>query len=703
MSIDRYPGAERLDLTEEIHGRLVADPYRWLEDAADPRTRAWSAAQDELFALWQASWRADPQDGRLRSRLAELADAGSVSVPQWRGERRFFTRRGPGQEHEVLVTTGPDGVERVLIDPAALGPSGDTRLGGWFPSAEGLRVAYLLSEAGSEPAVLRVLDVVTGDVIGAPIDRTRGTEVAWLPGGEAFYYVRHDAGRRRVYLHRVAAGPDADVRVFGDELPEGAYPVPVVCDGGRKLWVLVDFGPVRTDAYLAGLCDGNIEAPRLRRFQAGVDAIFQPVSGPDGQIYVITDRDAENRRLCVTGPDRAGYEHWRTVLPEDPAAVLKEVAIVSGGGLERPLLLALRARHALSELTVHDMETGSVLTEVRVPGLGTVRDLRVHPDGGPFAWFSYTDFLTPPAVYRLDARTGAVSTWASPGGAGAGAAAAAEPGTVEVRQVSYPSRDGTLVRMFILSPAVPGGQAPGQLRAAVLYGYGSFGGSRSPDFSPLRLAWVEAGGVYAIANVRGGGEEGNAWHRAGMRGSKQNGIDDLHAAGDYLVGQGWTTRDRLGIHGGSAGGQLVGAALVQRPGAYAAVLCSAPQLDLVRYERFGIGRLMTREYGSASEPEEFGWLLARSPYHHVRDGVAYPAVLLTVFGNDVRVDPLHARKMTAALQHATSAPPAERPVLLRCEPGAGHTGRSVSRSVELWADQLGFFARQLGVTGGGDR
>jgi len=239
--------------------------------------------------------------------------------------------------------------------------------------------------------------------------------------------------------------------------------------------------------------------------------------------------------------------------------------------------------------------------------------------------------------------------------------------------------------------------APDGSRPAILYGYGSFGSSRSPDFSPLRLAWVEAGGVYAIANVRGGREEGNAWHRAGMRENKQNGIDDLHAAGDYLVGRGWTTRDRLGIHGGSAGGQLVGAALTQRPDAYAAVLCSAPQLDLVRYERFGIGPLLAREYGSAGDPEEFGWLLARSPYHHVRDGAAYPAVLFTVFGNDVRVDPLHARKMAAALQHATSAPPGERPVLLRRELGAGHTGRSVSRSVALWLDQLGFFTRQLGA------
>jgi prolyl oligopeptidase len=241
-----------------------------------------------------------------------------------------------------------------------------------------------------------------------------------------------------------------------------------------------------------------------------------------------------------------------------------------------------------------------------------------------------------------------------------------------------------------------GGAAAGRL--AILYGYGSFGSSRTPDFSVLRLAWVEAGGVYAIANVRGGGEEGEAWHRAGMRANKQAAVDDLHAAGDYLVDRGWTTRDRLGLHGGSAGGLLVGAALTQRPQAYAAVLCSAPDLDMVRYERFTLAAA-AQEFGSAADPEEFGWLLAISPYHNVRPGAAYPATLFTVFEGDVRVPTLHARKMAAALQHATSAAPADRPILLRREFGVGHIPRGVSRLVPLWLDQLAFFATQLTPAG----
>ena len=693
-----YPEAERLDVVEEIHGHHIADPYRWLEDLGDRRTRDWCTQQDELFGEWQARWLGDEASGRLRRRLAALADTGSVSVPVWRGGRQFFTRRGPGQEHEVLLTAGPDGVERVLIDPAAIDPSGSTTLDAWFPSQEGGLLAYLLSAGGTEQSLLRVLDVITGEIVDGPVDRTSHSMVAWLPGGAAFYYQRLPAPdqvpvgeerlHRRVYLHRVGTDPDRDVLVFGDGLPWTWYFVPAVSADGTRLRIMVHWGPVRTDIYLADLEADGVEAPRFTAVQQGVDAISQPSFGRDGRIYVLTDREAPIRRLCAVDRGHLDYEHWHTVLPEDPEAVLEDFAILDGPRLERSLLLAVRSRHALSELTLHDLATGELVASVPVPGLGTIQGLTEHPDGGPFAWFSYTDFRTPPRVYRFDARTGEVAMWApSPGGA--------EVGDVEVRRVSYASPDGTAVGLFILSPT----GEPDWPRPVILYGYGSFGHSRTPAFNALRLAWVEAGGVYAIANVRGGGEEGQAWHRAGMRENKQNTFDDFHAAGDYLVNQGWTTRAQLGIHGGSAGGHLVGVALTQRPDAYAAVLCSAPTLDMVRYELHPSGA-QAREYGSARDPEEFEWLLASSPYHHVRQGAAYPAILFTVFEGDARVDPMHARKLAAALQHATSASPEDRPILLRREFGVGHTTRAVSRSVPLWLDQLGFFARQLGLRTG---
>jgi prolyl oligopeptidase len=302
-------------------------------------------------------------------------------------------------------------------------------------------------------------------------------------------------------------------------------------------------------------------------------------------------------------------------------------------------------------------------------------------------WFGYTDHRTPDQVCRFDARTGEVDVWApSPGGD-------AELGEVHVRTEQYTSKDGTRIQLTILAPS----EDPDRARPTILYGYGGFDISLRPLYAAQRLAWVEAGGVFAVANLRGGGEEGEDWHRAGMFGNKQNVFDDFQAAGDYLVEQGWTTREQLGIFGGSNGGLLVGAALTQRPEAYAAVVCSAPLLDMLRYELFGLGATWNVEYGSAQVPEEFEWLLGYSPYHHVREGAAYPATLFTVFEGDTRVDTLHARKLTAALQHATSAAPADRPILLRRELNVGHGQRAVSRSIPLWIDQLAFLAHQLGL------
>jgi prolyl oligopeptidase len=689
-----YPEAERLDLVEVMHGHRIADPYRWLEDPGDQRTRDWCAQQDSLFARWQAEWTTGgPGQARerLAGRLAALADAGTVSAPVWRGERQFFTRRGPGQDHAVLLTAGPDGAERALIDPSALDPSGQTTLDGWFPCRDGRLLAYLISVGGNEESVLRVMDVTTGQTIDGPIDRTGNSEVAWLPGGAAFYYRRRPAAGAeagegpRIYLHRLRTGPDQDVLVFGAGLPRRAYPAPAVSRDGRWLRIEVEWGPLRTDLYLADLADGRIEAPWLVPVRGDADGLLSASAGRDGRLYLLTSAGAPNRRLCVVAADQPDPGSWRTLLPEDPEAVLVGVAILDGPQLDRPLLLALRSRHAVSELTLHDLATGELTGPVPTPGLGTVKELSEHPDGGSSAWFSYTDFRTPPGVYRFDARTRQVTQWAaSPG--------AVTVRAVEVRQVTYTSRDAAPVRMFILSPS----GRPDRPRPAILYAYGTFGHARTPAFDPFRLAWVEAGGVYAIANVRGGGEEGEAWHRAGMKEHRQNTFDDVHAAGDYLVDRGWTTRERLGLQGGSAGGQVMAMALTQRPGAYAAVLCSAPSSDMVRDELFGVGALAVVEFGSASHPQELPWLLDQSPYHNVRQGTRYPAVLLAVSEADARADPMHARKFAAALQHATSAPVTERPILLRREWGTGHVGRPVSRSIPLWLDQLSFFARQLG-------
>jgi prolyl oligopeptidase len=721
----RYPDARRLDLTEEISGHRVRDPYRWLEALDSDETQAWLAAQDTLFGEYAAGL---PGRDALAARLAELLRAGTVGPPVWRGERRFFLRRTPDQDHAVLFTAGgeSDAPERVLIDPMAIDPSGGTTLDAWQPDKEGELLAYQLSEGGSEESVLRVMDVATGEVIDGPIDRCRYSAVAWLPGtradrgpyGKAFYYVRRlppDAVpdgeqqyHRRLYLHRVGTAASEDVVIFGEGMDKTNYYRPSVSWDGRDLIVSAAQGTApRTEVWLADLTTSGEAAPAFRVVQRGVDASTHLIAGRDGRLYVFTDAGAPRGRLAIADrADPAAAGRWRDLIAERPDAVLTDFSVLDGPELTRPVLLAAWRRHSISEVTVHDLATGARTGTIALPGLGTVGAMTERPEGGHEAWFSYTDNTTPTVIQHYDARTGEVKEWA-------GAPGSVTVPRVRTEQVTYKSKDGTAVRMLIIC----GGDARTP-RPAILYGYGGFGVSKTPAYTASALAWVEAGGVYAIASLRGGGEEGEEWHRAGMREHKQRVFEDFQAAAEYLVAEGWTTPGQLAIYGGSNGGLLVGAAITQWPWQYAAAICSAPLLDMVRYERFGLGQTWSDEFGSAADPVELEWLLGYSPYHHVRDGTAYPAVLFTVFESDTRVDPMHARKMCAALQHATASParfPGEgppspdeppgavsRPILLRRELSAGHGARAVSRSVSLFADILAFAAYHTGHLRPGD-
>jgi prolyl oligopeptidase len=689
-----YPPARRDDIAEQIYGRLVEDPYRWLEDADSEETRSWLAAQDALLAGYLAGL--GDRDA-LAGRITELLGAGSVGAPVWRGDRQFYTRRAAGQEHAVLQVATPSDGERILIDPTAIDETGTTTLDAWQPDLDGRLLAYQLSQGGDEESLLRVMDVATGEDVDGPIDRCRYTGVAWLPGGKAFYYSRRlppeavpGAERqyhRRVYLHQVGDPAEDDVMIFGDGLEKTNYYSVSVSRDGRWLVIGAAAGTApRNDLWIADLAAAPASAPVLRVIQQGVDAQTAARVGRDGRLYIWTDRNAPRGRLAVTDPAEPGYGHWRDLIPEDPEAVLAGFAILDGHELARPVLLAARTRHAISEVSVHDLATGEQAGTVPLPGLGTIGGLSERPEGGHEAWFGYTDNTTPPLVLRYDAHSGATTMWAR------------SPGQVDVpeisaRQVAYPSKDGTTVRMLIIC-----GDGPQRPRPTILYGYGGFGVSMQPGYAATILAWVERGGVYAVASLRGGGDEGEEWHRAGMRASKQNVFDDFHAAAEKLIADGWTTREQLAISGGSNGGLLVGAAITQRPDLYAAAVCSAPLLDMVRYERFGLGETWNDEYGSAADPEELGWVLSYSPCHHVREGIRYPAVLFTVFDGDTRVDPMHARKMCAALQHATSGRWPDRPILLRRESDVGHGARAVSRSASLSADTLAFLGYLTGLS-----
>ncbi|MBO3103331.1 prolyl oligopeptidase family serine peptidase [Cellulomonas fengjieae] len=702
-----YPSAPRRDLVEDLHGHLVADPFRDLEDASSEPTEAWSAAQDDLYAQYREQLHATGAFATdvLTDRLRSLLGAGFVSPPAWRGERRFFSRRSGDQEHAVVVVA-EGGTERVLLDPIVLDPAGTTTLDSWQPSKEGHLVAYQVSSGGTEESVLHVLDVATGELVDGPIDRARYSPVAWLPGGDAFYYVRRlppetlpedeTQYHRRVWLHRLGTPATEDVEVFGAGLDHTSYYGVSVSRDGRWLIVSASAGTApRTDVWIADLAASPAEAPWFVEVAVGLDAQTGAWVARDGRLYVHTDLDAPRGRLAVTDPTEPGVEHWTTLLAQDPTAVLEDVAFIDGGGDDTTptQLLASWRRHAVSEVSVHDPRTGERRPQaVTLPGLGSISGLATRPDGGPEVWFSYTDHTTPTSVQRYDARTGLTTQWAAPPGL------VADLPDVRAQQIEVTSADGTTVRAFVVArtDALDADGRPLAPAPTILYGYGGFQISLDPAFSATTLAWVEAGGVYVVANLRGGGEEGEDWHRAGMRAHKQNVFDDFHAVGEHLVAQGWTTPDRLACWGGSNGGLLVGAALTQRPDLFAAVVCSAPLLDMVRYQRFGLGVTWTEEYGDADDPTELGWLLGYSPYHRVVDGTAYPATLFTVFEGDTRVDPLHARKLAAALQAATSS---DRPVLVRRERGVGHGGRALSRTIGLIVEQLQFVADRTGLSG----
>src|SRR5919201_1903126 len=565
----RYPPARRLDLVERLHGFEVADPYRWLEDPGSEETEAWSRAQDEVLAGWL-----DPRPAReaARRRLERLLGAGLVTVPVLRGELAFFERRRGDQQHPVLLVREPDGTERPLVDPSALADDDTVTLDGWVPSLEGERLAYFLSRGGDEEASLLVLDVATGELVEGPIDRTRYCPLAWLPGGKAYYYGRRlpadavpegeAAFHRRVWRHQVGADPDGDELVFGEGRDKTEYHSLRVSLDGRWLLVGAAAGTApRNDLYIADLeGDGT-----LRPVQEGLDAQTDGRVAPDGRLYLHTNLDAPRFRIAVADPLAPTPAGWRDLVAESDA-------VVEGFALTDDAVVVASSRHAVGRVTVQDRQTGTPRAEVELPGPGSVLGVAARPEGGDEVWVGYTDFTTPPRVYRYQVAAASLELWMD------------APGQVDLqvpvaaRQETYRSKDGTEVRLFLLHRE---GLEPDGARPTILYGYGGFNVALTPAWSAAAAAWVERGGVDAISNLRGGSEEAEAWHRAGMRDRKQNVFDDFAAAAEHLVAGGWTSPRRLAISGGSNGGLLVGAALTQRPELFAAGGGRAPPLPNV--------------------------------------------------------------------------------------------------------------------------
>jgi prolyl oligopeptidase len=662
------------------HGVFVRDPYRWLEEGEAEEVRLWSETQgrhtrEVLDAI--------PFASAIRERLRVLFSIGLVSAPVVRGESYFHQRRTGDQEQPVLyVRHGKDGADRILLDPAALAEDRTSALDWYHPSHDGRLVAYGVSEGGSEKSVLHVREVETGNDLRDVIPWTRACSLEWRPDGSGFFYTRYPepgsvpAGEenyhRRVYEHVLGRDWREDPLVFGGDRPPEDWPSVHLSPDGRWLAVSVSRGWTRTDVYLRDL---SSSAAGFQTVIEGVDAICG-VEARNDRLYLQTNLDAPRSRLVAADLDHPGRESWRDVLPEGPD-------VLEGAALVGDWIVAVWLREASSRVTIHARE-GALLHEVALPVIGSVAGLTGEWNGRE-AFLGFTSYAIPPTVYRLALPEPALELWAR------------APGDVDadrfrVRLVRFPSHDGTPLSMFLVDARDRPTDGRG---AALLTGYGGFNVSHTPAFGRGVILFLEKGGLYAVAHLRGGGEYGEDWHRQGMLERKQNVFDDFLAAADFLVHGGHVARNRLAIMGGSNGGLLVGAALTQRPGLFRAVVCQVPLLDMVRYHLFRIARLWIPEYGSADEPEAFRWLYAYSPYHHVRDGTPYPAVLLTTGESDSRVDPLHARKMAARLQAATSS---AHPVLLRIETRAGHgQGKPLSKALEEWTDVWSFVFAELGL------
>jgi prolyl oligopeptidase len=540
-----------------------------------------------------------------------------------------------------------------------------------------------------------VLDVRTGQIVDGPLPRARNTSLAWLPGGDAFYYVsrvpdeelaRGDARlQRRVRLHRIGTPWQADTVVLGgDDAPDHYYGLTVSADG-RHLAITAVAGPASyNDVYVAELVDP--EAPRFVRFVDGhtLRARVLPRFLADNSLLLVTDYQAPCGRICVADRRDTDPAAWRTLVAEDVQAPLDECLILDDPALPRPLLMVARARHGTSALTLHDLSSGDLLASLSVPGAGVVSSLRTNLPHGRRAWWSYCDVTTPPTIYRYDATSGDLERET-------GAAVAGCSPRIRSRSVRYQADDGTEVTLFLFTPAEEH-QGP---RPTLLYGYGSFGMPMRPWFFPLAAAWVSAGGTYAVACVRGGGEAGQHWHDAGRGPHKHRAISDFNDAANWLIDTGLTAPDQLAIYGQSGGGLLVTAAATQRPDLYAAVIAEGPLCDMVRYEHFGLGCTWTEEFGSASEPEQLQWLIDYSPYHNVTPGTPYPAFLLTGAVTDLQTGEAHVTKMCAALQHATTS---DRPILMRREPDTAHAASPASKERALTADILAFAGEHTGLS-----
>lgn len=678
-----YPPAPRADRVDDYHGTKVADTYRPLEELNAPATQRWVQAQN---ALSQPFLESIPAREKFKARMAQLWNYERYDVPVKAGSRYFYLRNDGSQNQSVLyVAESLHGEPRVLLDPNTMSKDATVALGEFVPSPDGKRVAYSISDGGSDWRTWHFRDVATGQDLSDTLRFIKFRDPEWTADSRAVYYARYpqtasgagdDSKQMSVFRHRIGAPVGDDRHVYSITDHPTRYPYPFVSGDGRYLIFYVYDGRQSTGIHYQRL-DGNGEVTgAVVKLIDTFDAEYQFLDVVDDVMYVRTNARASNGRVVAIDL-KAPRAPWRDIVPEQPYAIV-DASIVG------TKLIVQYLRDACSVVRVSNLD-GSSPSEIALPGLGEATGF-MGSVGDDETFFAYTDFLTPKAIFRFDIATSKVEPYRAP-------RIAADPTMFVTEQVFFTSKDGTRVPMFITRKRdfVKDGRAP-----LLLLGYGGFNIPEQPEFSVPNHVWLEMGGVYAVANIRGGGEYGEVWHSAGTKLNKQNVFDDFIAASEWLIAQQYTSRPKLAVRGRSNGGLLVGAVLTQRPDLFGATLPAVGVLDLLRYHTASANaRQWSTDYGLSENPAEFKAQYAYSPVHNVKAGTCYPPTLITTAQSDDRVVPWHSYKFAAALQAAQSC---SNPVLLRVETRAGHgVGKPVWMQIEDFADQWAFLWRSLGM------
>jgi prolyl oligopeptidase len=683
-----YPESTRVDHVDVYHGVKVSDPYRWLEDLDSEQTRAWVTEQNKVTMGFLD---AIPERNALRERLKELWNYERYTVPSKQGGRYFYSRNDGLQNQNVLYWLDRlDGEPRVVLDPNTLSEDGTVALSGASVSEDGKLLAYSLSSGGSDWQEWRVREIETGRDLPDRLQWVKFSGAAWTHDNKGFFYSRYDEPReggrmedtnfyQKLYYHRLGTPQSEDELVYQrpdqKEMGFGA----AVTEDGRYLVILAWKGTeINNGIFYKDLrTPGSKVVELLKDFDASYNFI-----GNDGPVFWFrTDSGAPRGRLIAVDIRNPGRESWKELIPEARETL-------QGVGCLNDSFVAEYLKDAHSQIRIFGLD-GKLRRELELPGLGSVNGFSGKREDRE-TFYSFTSFTSPGTIFRYDLATGKSTVFREP------AIKGFDPAAYETKQVFFTSKDGTRVPMFITHKK--GLKLDGS-NPAYLYGYGGFSVSLTPSFSIPQIVWMERGGVYATANLRGGGEYGEDWHLAGSKLKKQNVFDDFIAASEWLIANGYTSKGRLAIAGHSNGGLLTAAAMIQRPDLFGAVVVGVGVLDMLRFHKFTIGWGWVSDYGSPDDPEEFKALYAYSPYHNLKPGTSYPATLITTADHDDRVVPAHSFKFAAALQAANGGP---NPTLIRIETRAGHGGgKPTSKKIEEAADELGFLLKILTGSGKG--